>query len=116
MSETRDPSSTDGHRLAGNPAERAELLQLREVTGRLQSENQDLRTALDSRVVIEQAKGVLGERLKLNVEEAFALLRQAARSNRIELRELAAVVVSSPTMPPELARTIDHAVEDGERR
>jgi AmiR/NasT family two-component response regulator len=63
-----------------------------------------LRTALESRVVIEQAKGVLAERLQIDVDDAFALLRGAARRNRIELRGLAAAVVSSPATPPELAQ------------
>src|SRR2546421_5928523 len=112
MTESRDASSTDGHRLSEESA--AELLQLRGLTALLQDENRDLRTALESRVVIEQAKGVLAERLKIDVEEAFSLLRRAARSNRIELRSLAAAVISSETMPPELARTIERLAEDGE--
>jgi AmiR/NasT family two-component response regulator len=111
MTESRDPSSTeDGHPLSEEAA--AELLQLRELTALLQDENRDLRTALESRVVIEQAKGVLAERLKIDVDKAFSLLRGAARSNRIELRELAARVVSSERMPPELTRAIDRLAED----
>jgi len=112
MTESRDPSVTDGHRLSEEPV--AELLQLRELTEQLQDENRDLREALESRVVIEQAKGVLAERLKVDLEEAFSVLRRAARSNRIELRELSARVVSSEATPPELTRTIDRLAEYGE--
>jgi len=61
-----------------------------------------LQEALDSRIVIEQAKGVLVERFDLSPDEAFDLLRRAARSNRMPLRQLAAAVVSSRATPPEL--------------
>jgi AmiR/NasT family two-component response regulator len=57
-------------------------------------------------VVIEQAKGVLAERLKMTVDEAFTVLRHGARGARIELRGLAAAVVSSPMTPPEVDRAI----------
>jgi ANTAR domain len=58
-----------------------------------------LQRALDSRIVIEQAKGMLAERFGLAVDEAFALLRRAARSKGMLIRELAASVVSSPETP-----------------
>jgi hypothetical protein len=61
-----------------------------------------LQEALDSRVVIEQAKGVLAERYSLSPDEAFALLRRSARSNRMPLRQLAAAVVASPHTPAEI--------------
>ena len=62
-----------------------------------------LQLALDSRVVIEQAKGVLAERYAVTTAEAFAVLRRAARSNRIRIHELAQRVVASRTTPPPLA-------------
>ncbi len=40
-----------------------------------------LRTALISRVAVEQAKGFLRERLRVSVEEAFTLLRRYARTH-----------------------------------
>ena len=55
--------------------------------------------ALRSRVVIEQAKGVLAERLSLDVESAFDVLRMAARRNGLEIHALAAEVVSSRDTP-----------------
>jgi hypothetical protein len=45
----------------------------------LKLENAQLRAALVSRIVIEQAKGVLIERLDLPPEAVFNLLRSAAR-------------------------------------
>ncbi|MET8683579.1 GAF and ANTAR domain-containing protein [Streptomyces sp. NPDC004732] len=51
-----------------------------------------LETALESRIVIEQAKGVLASRLGVDVEEAFTRLRSHARSRHQKLSELAAEV------------------------
>jgi AmiR/NasT family two-component response regulator len=62
----------------------------------LRKEVEQLRTALESRVVIEQAKGVLAERYRLSIDDAFLLLRQSARSARVRLHELAAEVVHAP--------------------
>jgi len=73
---------------------------------RLRAENLQLAHALESRVVIEQAKGVLGERYKLTVTGAFELLRHAARSNRMNIHELARKVVSSPQTPDEFDRVL----------
>ena len=66
---------------------------------RLRTENEQLRTALESRVVIEQAKGVLAERLGLGVDEAFEVIRLGARSHQLTLRALCAEVVASPLTP-----------------
>lgn len=57
-------------------------------------ENDQLRTALVTRIVIEQAKGVLAERLKVEVDEAFERLRGEARNRRMKLHALAAAVVA----------------------
>jgi transcriptional regulator with GAF, ATPase, and Fis domain len=60
-----------------------------------------LQTALDSRVLIEQAKGVLAERRTINPDEAFSLLREHARGHHQRLAELANTVVDG-TAPAEL--------------
>jgi len=52
-----------------------------------------LQTALNSRVRIEQAKGILAERADVTIDEAFELLRKYARSNSQKLTEVAAGVV-----------------------
>jgi AmiR/NasT family two-component response regulator len=72
-----------------------EINELRERVAQLQ-------TALDSRVAIEQAKGVLMERFSLTPDAAFELLRRAARSNRESLHTLAALVTVARTTPPEI--------------
>jgi hypothetical protein len=74
---------------------RAELTQLRR-------ERDQLQTALDSRVVIEQAKGVLVERFRLSPDQAFEALRSGARSSRMRVHTLAAEVVASRTTPAAL--------------
>jgi hypothetical protein len=53
---------------------------------------QQLQVALDSRVVIEQAKGILAERFGLDMESAFAVLRLSARSARVKIHALADAV------------------------
>ncbi|PRY14451.1 GAF and ANTAR domain-containing protein [Kineococcus rhizosphaerae] len=53
-----------------------------------------LQEALDSRVVLEQAKGVLAERHRIGPEEAFGQLRMQARGQRRRLRDVAADVVA----------------------
>lgn len=52
-----------------------------------------LQHALDSRVVIEQAKGVLAERMGLGMAAAFEALRTYARSHNTRVTELAVSVV-----------------------
>lgn len=56
--------------------------------------NQQLQTALNTRVIIEQAKGVLSERGSIDMDQAFNLLRGHARRSRQRLADLAAAVVS----------------------
>lgn len=52
-----------------------------------------LQTALETRIVIEQAKGVLAERHRLGVDAAFERLRSASRSARRRIHDLAAEIV-----------------------
>jgi len=72
---------------------------LEQLVVELQTKNAQLETALASRIVIEQAKGVLAERYRMDLDRAFAILRGAARSNRIKIHDLAQLVVTSPRTP-----------------
>lgn len=73
---------------------------------RLRTHNAQLMRALESRVVIEQAKGVLAERYALPIDAAFDVLRRSARSNRVSIHELAARVVREGATPIEVALTL----------
>jgi hypothetical protein len=53
-----------------------------------------LQLALTSRIVIEQAKGVLAERLRITPDNAFEVLRGAARSRNRLLSDLARDITS----------------------
>jgi AmiR/NasT family two-component response regulator len=63
-----------------------------------------LQTALDSRVVIEQAKGMLAAWHELPLERAFEVLRRGARSHQMRIHELARRVVEERRTPAEIAK------------
>jgi transcriptional regulator with GAF, ATPase, and Fis domain len=54
---------------------------------------EQLQTALNSRIVIEQAKGVIAERRQLDMDGSFTLLRQTARNSNRRLSQLAQDVI-----------------------
>jgi GAF domain-containing protein len=55
--------------------------------------NQQLQHALNSRVVLEQAKGMVAERENLNMEQAFSALRNYARNHNLRLVDVAEAVI-----------------------
>jgi GAF domain-containing protein len=68
---------------------------------------EQLQTALNSRILIEQAKGVLAERLHLDMADAFTLLRSGARSRNRHLSDLAqAIVDGSEQIPPAMLASL----------
>jgi GAF domain-containing protein len=50
---------------------------------------ENLQTALESRAVIDQAKGILMERHKLTADQAFQLLARASMTTNLKLRDIA---------------------------
>src|SRR5580658_5363806 len=72
--------------------------------------NEQLQAALNSRVIIEQAKGKLAERLGVDMDQAFSLLRDRARVSNRRLSDLSRAFVdgtetlaslnASKTRPP----------------
>ena len=62
-----------------------------------------LTTALSSRILIEQAKGVLAGRGGLDVDSAFKLIRAVARHNHLRLIDVAQDIVQGGPLWPGLA-------------
>ena len=60
----------------------AELDRLAQYADEQEKKANQLQHALESRVVIEQAVGMLAERFELTIVEGFELLRRAARDSR----------------------------------
>jgi GAF domain-containing protein len=69
------------------------VLQERTIT-RHATEASGLQHALTSRVRIEQAKGIVAERAKVTIDEAFDLLRSYARAHQQGLTDIATGVVN----------------------
>ena len=77
------------------------MAELREVNGDLKraetlltTVNEQLQTALTSRVVLEQATGMLAQHSGSDVAHAFAVLRRYARNQNLRLTDVARAVVS----------------------
>jgi len=63
-----------------------------------------LESALDSRIVIEQAKGIVAEHDRTSVDEAFQRLRRFAREHNRLLSDTARQVIDRSLQPEELER------------
>jgi len=71
--------------------------------------NDQLNNALNTRVVIEQAKGMVAERESLDMEASFARLRLYARNHNLRLADVGEAVISGAMG----ASALDHP---GDRR
>ncbi len=71
----------------------------------LRNERDGLRRAMRTRAIIEQAKGVLVERLGLSPDEAFDHLVELSQKTNIKLVELAASLVGHRAPTPEVSKT-----------
>lgn len=67
---------------------------------------EQLQHALTSRIVVEQAKGVLAERLGLGMDVAFEVLRYAARGTQSKLHDLARDVISRDETPQAIVQAV----------
>jgi len=54
-----------------------------------------LRSGMVTRTVIGQAEGILMERLKLTVDQAFAVLSRLSEQSNVKLREVARTLVET---------------------
>ncbi|MGY1696971.1 ANTAR domain-containing protein [Geodermatophilus sp. SYSU D00814] len=68
--------------------------------GRSVQQAQNLHAALESRAVIDQAKGVLVERYRLTVTQAFEALVRVSNETNTKVRDLAAHLVDTGEFPP----------------
>jgi len=64
---------------------------------------EQLQSALSSRVLVEQAKGVVAERFKIDMSMAFETLRNHARRTNLRLSDLAQCVVDGAVEADQLA-------------
>ncbi|WP_320780186.1 ANTAR domain-containing protein [Streptomyces sp. CRN 30] len=70
--------------------------------------NEQLHAALQNRIVIEQAKGLLAARSNISLNHAFDALRRHARHHQILLSKVARDVIDTeftPAIPPDRPRT-----------
>jgi AmiR/NasT family two-component response regulator len=102
------PSQGDA-RVAQALADVATIGILQERTVReAQTTTAQLQTALDSRIAIEQAKGVLAERGHIDMDEAFRALRAYTRSGNHRLSDVARGVVQGTVDLDAVARAVAH--------
>lgn len=98
--ETTDGFKEDDVRLAQAFADVAAIGILQQRTVAAAEERADqLQHALDSRIVIEQAKGMLAERTEVSTEEAFQRIRRYARSHHQKVGDVCQRVISTDFVP-----------------
>lgn len=66
--------------------------------------NEQLNSALNTRVVIEQAKGMVAERQRVDLERSFEILRSHARNHNLRLADVATSVITGTLDVAELDR------------
>lgn len=98
------------------------LRRLMSVTEASFEQRAQLERALKTRIVVEQAKGVLAERFRVRPDEAYELLRGTARFRQMSVHDLARDVVENSNTPAAIlayvqrSLTQDVGVPTGERR
>ncbi|WP_409492965.1 ANTAR domain-containing protein [Amycolatopsis sp. cmx-11-12] len=93
MSETTlSPTPSSG---APDPAD--DLVAMRDRLRFYRARAEQLQYALDHRLPIEQAKGVLAERYQIDIDSAFELLRSFCRNNNMKIHDVARTLVEQPS-------------------
>jgi GAF domain-containing protein len=80
------------------------ILQAR-VLGEARAEVRQLQHAVDRRVTIEQAKGIIAAKLALDLGQAFDRLRRYARNRNLFVRDVAEQVINGSLAPETLKRS-----------
>jgi GAF domain-containing protein len=105
---------TDADRLVGRSlAHVASVAIVQEHPPTLEVVLPHLHRALADRVVVEQAKGYLRERLDITVAEAFTLLRRYAHTTGVGLTELARQLMAEPDTRPEIVAALNEFAVNG---
>jgi regulator of sirC expression with transglutaminase-like and TPR domain len=91
---------------------RTALRRLLTVTRSSFEQRAQLERALESRIAIEQAKGILSERLRLDLDQAFEVLRRAARCSRRRAHDVALEVVQQKETPPTVLAALHEMLRD----
>jgi response regulator NasT len=65
----------------------------------LADEVKDLHERLETRKLIDRAKGILMQALNLSEPEAFSWIQRAAMDRRMTMKEVAAAVISPDAVP-----------------
>jgi len=100
FSVTQTPMNEDDVLVAGAFADLATISVLQHGTAvETKRVNEQLTQALESRVLIEQAKGVIFERAGIDMAEAFARLRTYARNHRLHLTDVAQAAIDGTLDP-----------------
>lgn len=86
-----------------------ELGETTDATEFLLERNIQLQGALESRITLAQAAGVLSALLDVDVDHAFELLRRSARDRRRPLREVADEIIQRRAVPAGIADTSEYA-------
>jgi GAF domain-containing protein len=104
--EDRDAVHTFAIHATGALMVAVRLAQLAELTGHLE-------TALESRGVIDQAKGVLMAENHCTADEAMAILRKASQNRNVKLRDLASLIVARVSGQDVSRRPVDDVLPEG---
>ncbi len=75
-----------------------------EATTEARRREEQLQYALDSRIIIEQAKGMVAEHRQIDMAAAFEHIRSRARNTNTKLTDVAAQIIDSRLDPAELSR------------
>ncbi|RSM80994.1 ANTAR domain-containing protein [Amycolatopsis sp. WAC 01375] len=89
MSETMLSTATS----AGSPDPTDDVVAMRDRIRFYRARAEQLQYALDHRLPIEQAKGILAERYQIDIDAAFEMLRSFCRNNNMKIHDVARTLV-----------------------
>ncbi|KFZ81861.1 two-component system response regulator [Amycolatopsis sp. MJM2582] len=81
----------------GSPDPADDLVAMRNRIRFYRARAEQLQYALDHRLPIEQAKGILAERYQIDIDAAFELLRSFCRNNNMKIHDVARTLIEQPS-------------------